>query len=499
MSLSITTSTLKPAAANVDLLVIPLTSELRLGKFFSESVRRHLGVGIRKLEFTGAWGSAEVFLAPKSLKAPFVAFVGLGDGQAAPEVLAEGMRRGMGKVIHDARRHMLHSAAVVLLDASPVADVAAAATESVLLSSYRFTNFSSKQRSAQEGRALRKLNFLVSKEVLQIVRDAVETAETINNGILLARQLVNQPASHMSPRVLMEEAQAISKRSNRISIQIFDREQAREEGFTAFLAVAQGSKEEPYVIHLTYKPKAAATKKLFVIGKGITFDSGGLSLKPANAMETMKIDMAGAAAVLGLFSLLEKIQPDVEIHGLIAACENMPSGSAYRPGDIVRAKNGKTIEVLNTDAEGRVTLADMLSYAVEHKPDMIVDLATLTGACMVALGETHAGLFSNSQQLSEQLMHAAREVGEGLVALPLPEEYRPTVESKVADVRNIATTNWGGAITAALFLQAFVDNVSWAHIDLAGPVFAERQLLPYFDYGATGYGVRTLARFVKNL
>lgn len=499
MSIAITTSTTTPAAANADLLVIPLTQDLVLGKYLSESVRRHLGVVMRKVEFTGAWGGAEVFVAPKNLKASFVAFVGLGDGAASAAHMAEGMRRGMGRLMQDARRHMLHSVALVLLDVPRAAILAGAASEAALLANYRFTDFAAGQQKAQDARSLRKLNFLVKKEVLTPVRAAVHEVETVAAGVVLARNLVNQPASHMSPRVLMEEAQLIAKRGHQTTIKVFDREQAREEGFTAFLAVAAGSKEEPYVIHLTYKPKGTAKKKIFLVGKGITFDSGGLSLKPANSMETMKIDMAGAADVLGFFSIIEKLKPAVEIHGVCATCENMPSGSAYRPGDIVRAKNGKTIEILNTDAEGRVTLADTLSYAAQHKPDAIIDLATLTGASMVALGESHAALFSNNQALQQALLTAAGVAGEGLVALPLPEEYRPTIESKVADVRNTATTAYGGAITAALFLQAFVADIPWAHIDLAGPVFAEREFLPYYAAGATGYGVRTLAEFVKKM
>lgn len=498
MPLSITASTLKPTVANADMLVLPLTSALVLGRHLPEGVRRRLGVHIRRLEFTGAWGGAVVFVSPPGIKAPFTALIGLGDVSADEDILKEGMRRGLGKALQEARRHFLHTIAITLVDMEKGEALAAAASEAALLANYRFTEFSAKHKRSDEATAARKLNFLVARQNLGPVRQAIDNVEAVMPGVTLARQLVNLPASHMSPRTLMEEARAISRASQRINLKIFDRQQALEAGFTAFLSVAAGSKEEPYVLHLSYKPAGAVRRKLCLVGKGITFDSGGLSLKPANAMESMKIDMAGAAAVLGLFSVVEKLAPDVEVHGIIAACENMPSGSAYRPGDIVPAKNGKTIEIFNTDAEGRVTLADALSYAVELKPDAIVDLATLTGACMVALGETHAGLFTNNTSLEQQLLTAARSCGEGLTALPLPEEYRPTIESVVADVRNTATTVYGGAITAALFLQAFVNDVPWAHMDIAGPVFAERALLPYFTPGATGYGVRTLAEFVKS-
>lgn len=315
----------------------------------------------------------------------------------------------------------------------------------------------------------------------------------------MARDLVNQPAAEVRPITLVDKAREITRQFDDVSITVFDKAQAKRKGFTAFLAVARGSKEEPYVIHLKYKPKglSVSAKKVFIVGKGITFDSGGLSLKPAKYMEAMKNDMAGAATVLGLFSVLSEIGPGVEVHGVIAACENMPSGEAYRPGDILQAKNGKTIEVLNTDAEGRITLADALSYAVEQEPDAIVDVATLTGACVVALGETHAGLWSNDDKLCRQLLKAARKTGEGLVKLPMPQEYRQMIDSRVADVRNMSLSEGGGAITAALFLREFVGNVPWAHIDIAGAGYAEREWLPYFGIGATGYGVRTLAEFLQ--
>jgi leucyl aminopeptidase len=315
------------------------------------------------------------------------------------------------------------------------------------------------------------------------------------------RDLVNKPAGEMQPRTLVKEAQALAQSSSSISVTAWNRKQALAQGFTAFLAVAQGSVEEPYIIHLTYTPPTAAVKKVFVVGKGITFDSGGLNLKPTGYMEAMKLDMAGAAAVLGLFSVLPKLGLPIEVHGVLAACENMVSGSSYRPGDILRAKNGKTIEVLNTDAEGRIVLADALSFAAEHKPDVIIDLATLTGACVVALGETHAGLWSNDSVLSEALLSAARATGEGLAAMPMPSEYHQYLESRVADVRNVRgpTERIGDAIYAAFFLREFVGKNSWAHLDIAGPAYMEKDILPYYPLGGTGYGVRTLVEYLRRL
>jgi len=265
--------------------------------------------------------------------------------------------------------------------------------------------------------------------------------------------------------------------------------------------VARGSSEEPYVIHLRYTPpkEVAGRKKVALVGKGITFDSGGLSLKPADYMEDMKIDMAGAAAVLGVFAALGKIKSIHEVHGVMCVCENMPSGNAYRPGDIVTAMNGKTIEVLNTDAEGRITLADALTYATREKPDAIIDLATLTGANVVGLGETISGLWTTDEKLKIALEAAAAATGERVASMPMPEEYQPLIESRVADLRNIATSKFGGSITAAMFLREFTDGVPWAHLDIAGPAYYSRPYFSYLGAGASGWGVRLLVQYLTKL
>jgi len=324
----------------------------------------------------------------------------------------------------------------------------------------------------------------------------IKRAGVVVKAVALARDLVNQPANHMAPETLVAEARRIAAASPSIKIKILNREQARKQGFTAFLAVAQGSDTEPYVIHLTYKPKKSE-RTVALVGKGITFDSGGLSLKPAEYMESMKSDMGGAATVLGAFSALSELKPSVTVHGIIATCENMVSGSAYRPGDVITAKNGKTIEVLNTDAEGRITLADALTYACELKPDTVIDLATLTGACMAGLGETVAGLWGNDHDLMAELQGAGQIAGERLETMPMPEEYEVQMESLVADLRNIGTSRYGGAITAAIFLREFVTNVAWAHLDIAGPSYYDKQQVSYLGRGGTGFGVRTILEYLR--
>ncbi len=261
------------------------------------------------------------------------------------------------------------------------------------------------------------------------------------------------------------------------------------------LAVSAGSSEPGAFIRMVYRPRGKSKGKVAVVGKGITFDSGGLSLKPAKSMEWMKQDMSGAAAVLGLMKAVAHTKPDVEVRGYIAAAENMPGQGAQKPGDIIRYRNGTTAEVLNTDAEGRLVLGDALCVAAEDKPDCIIDLATLTGACMVALGTRIAGVMGTDQKLIDTLIRHGRDAGEEMWQLPLAEQhYMDDIRSWNADIKNVGS-GYAGAITAALFLKAFVGKVPWAHLDIAGPAFAESPQA-YAPKGGTGFGIRTLVSYL---
>jgi leucyl aminopeptidase len=265
----------------------------------------------------------------------------------------------------------------------------------------------------------------------------------------------------------------------------------------AFLGVAAGSEQPPKFIHLSYTPGGRRRRRVAIIGKGVTFDSGGLDLKSAEGMLRMKDDMSGAAAVLGIMRALPALKPAMEVHGLVAATENMPSGSAVRPGDVLRAMNGTTIEIGNTDAEGRLTLADALCYAVERvEAEEMIDLATLTGACVVALGPLCSGLFANDQALADRLLAAADSAGERLWQLPLIDEYRDNLKSEVADLNNVGPRG-GGAITAGLFLKEFAGDRPWAHLDIAGPAFVEKDM-PLGPKGATGSAVRTILAYLTS-
>ncbi|MCD4760643.1 leucyl aminopeptidase [bacterium] len=317
-------------------------------------------------------------------------------------------------------------------------------------------------------------------------------------GTVQARDLINEPAGKMTPSLLAEEAIAIAKGNKNVSVKILDKEKITKLKMGAFLSIAQGSNQEPKFIHLIYKPKGKAKAKIALVGKGLTFDSGGLNVKPWEGMNDMKIDMGGAATVLGVFSVLAQVNPKVEIHGIIAACENMASGSAIKPGDVVTNMQGKTIEIGHTDAEGRVTLADSLAYAQKQGIKKIVDIATLTGSVIAALGPQYAGLFTLDQKLAKDILKYSQLAGENLWQLPMAKEYKDTNKSQVADVKNISSMKYAGSIMAAWFLKEFIeDDVSWAHIDIAGTAYAEKPFNSYVPIGGVGFGVRTLLQWLK--
>lgn len=305
-----------------------------------------------------------------------------------------------------------------------------------------------------------------------------------------ARNLSNEPAQFATPSKLAEIASNIPN----ITTEVFDKEECKKKGMGAFLAVGQGSDQPPKFIHMTYKPAKKASKKIAIIGKGITFDSGGYDIKPPSSMLNMKDDMSGASAVLGIMSALGELKPDVEVHGIIAACENMLNGSSYKPGDILTAKNGKTIEVDNTDAEGRLTLADALCFAEELKVDEIIDIATLTGACLVALGHYASGILGNNDKLIEEIQAAAAKAGEDFWKLPIWDVHMDSLKSDVADMKNTGS-RYAGASVAGAFLKNFVASTKWVHLDVAGTAFLDT---PYkgFPKGGTGIGVRTLLEYI---
>jgi len=347
----------------------------------------------------------------------------------------------------------------------------------ILIADYSFDKYKSEKKDNH-----------VKEIFIEANSRGIAKAEKVAAAMNFARNLANEPAQFATPSELASIACDFG-----LETKIYDKDECEKMGMGAFLAVGRGSSQEPKFIHMKYScenPK----KKIALIGKGITFDSGGLDIKPASSMLTMKDDMSGAACVLGVMSVLKEFNPQVEVHGIIAACENMPGCSAYKPGDILTAKNGKTIEVDNTDAEGRLTLADALCYASELGVDEVIDIATLTGACMVALGSQAAGIVGNDDNLVKSLINVAERNGERYWELPLWEEYFDSLKSDIADMKNTGS-RWGGASTAGVFLQKFVKDVKWAHIDIAGVAFLDKPQKELIK-GASGAGVRTLLNYI---
>jgi len=322
---------------------------------------------------------------------------------------------------------------------------------------------------------------------------AVRKGRIMAEATNLARDMVNEPASNMTPTRMAEMASELAA-TQRLELKVLEADDMRAMGMDALLGVARGSVEPPKLMVLSYRGNAASESAVGVLGKGITFDSGGISIKPAEGMGEMKDDMAGGAAVLAALSAIAQFGPRINVTGIVPATENLPSGSAFKPGDVLKSMNGKTIEVITTDAEGRLILADALSYARKLGLSPLIDLATLTGACRVALGTLYSGLFGNDGALQEKLLAAAERSGDRLWRMPMPEEYREQIKSDIADVKNIGN-RYAGAITAALFLEEFVDGSPSAHIDIAGTALSAKEK-GYAVKGASGVGVRTIIEYV---
>ena len=364
-----------------------------------------------------------------------------------------------------------------------------AVIEGLLLASYRFDEL---KGSPEEESKLRQITLIAPDGVDG--EGALAKAHAVASGISLARDLVNKPGGSLTA---IDLADAAASAASDIEVEIWDRERLTKERCGGILGVNAGSTEEPRLVRMTWRPEGESKGTIYFVGKGITFDTGGLNLKPFEGMKEMKIDMGGAAAVIGAMSAMAAHAPDVPVVGICCCTDNQPSPTATKPGDVLKIRNGKTVEVLNTDAEGRLVLADGLSIAEEESPDLVIDLATLTGACLVALGSQYAGLMGNNDQAIRTVESAASQAGERVWHLPLPSEYRKQLDSQVADLRNIGSGRFGGTLVAGLFLQEFIGDTPWVHLDIAGPVTTE-EVEAEFPRGATGFGVRTLLEVVNN-
>ncbi len=425
------------------------------------------------------------------LRAPVLILVGLGDKDA---LTTEAVRRAAGV----AARTVANAATVALALPAGDAEHVRAVAEGYLLGSYRFTAY--KSAPSEEGPS--EVVLLTDRARDKEATAALATARTVSAARALARDWVNTPAGDLTPVAFTDAVSAAVKerKDRKVRIEVLDDRQLLDGGYGGIIGVGQGSANPPRLVTLTYKPRGAKTR-LALVGKGITYDSGGLSIKPGPSMTTMKCDMSGAAAVAAATLAIAELGLPVAVTTFLPMAENMLSGSAMRPGDVLTMYGGRTVEVLNTDAEGRLVMADALVKATERKPDVIVDVATLTGACVVALGDRIAGVMGNDEALVTQAQAAGARVGEALWPLPVAEEMTEKVRtnSKVADLAQHNSERWGGALYAAAFLQEFVGDHRWAHLDIAGPAFNERGPWGYTSSGGTGFGVSTLVELARDL
>lgn len=447
---------------------------------------------ITESEFTGESGTSVSSRVGIDYAVRKVILIGLGDPTKAN---ADEWRKAAAAAVKWANKEKVTSLALSFPAYNQdVSATAQAIAEGLLLAAHQDKRFKSQNKQPWR---VAQVEIVETKP--EIADPAIAKAQQIVDGVILARELVSAPANIVTPITLAETAIAIASESNYFTAKILEQADCESLGMGAFLGVARASDIPPKFIHLTYS-NGTPKRKLAIVGKGLTFDSGGLNLKTGigSSIELMKTDMGGSAAALGAAKVIAHLQPtDIEVHFIVATCENMVNGSAMRPGDILTASNGKTIEVNNTDAEGRLTLADALVYADKLGVDAIVDLATLTGACVVALGEDIAGLWSIDDDWAEAIAKAAKDAGEKFWRMPLETPYFDQLKSVVADFKNTGSRA-GGAITGALFLKQFVEKTkAWAHLDVAGPVWTERES-GYNNAGGTGFAVRTLVNLIVN-
>ncbi len=437
--------------------------------------------------FDAKLGKTMIVETDKGLRA----VVGLGSSE---DFTAHSLRRAGASFVRAARRHKT-AATTLIADAAAQIDgldqnhAAQCLAEGMELGEYTFDTYKSKPKKTKLDKVI------VAGSTSAAVKNGLAVGQAIAAGQMLARNLVNEPGGTLTPPEMAKRVQAMAKEAG-LACKVMDLAAIKRAKLGGLLGVNRGSTIQPRFVELTYSPpKPKAT--LAFVGKGITFDAGGLSIKTGTGMMTMKCDMGGAAAVIGAMSALKAAGVPVRVRAFIPMTDNMLGGDATRPGDVLKIRNGKTIEVLNTDAEGRLVLADALSLASESKPDAIIDLATLTGACMVALGPKIAGLMSNDDDFAGSVADAADSAGERVWRLPLPEDYKSQFDSSVADMKNIGTSH-GGALTAGLILQEFVaDGIPWVHLDIAGPAWTDAEDVESRK-GGTGFGVRTLVALARN-
>ena len=504
ISVDIKTRKVDPIQCKTDVLAIGYFSDGKGQDGLAKALDSKLGGAIRRLiklgDFNGA-ARTQVLLYGEGKIAPVrVMLVGLGERKKATlDTIRKAAAVAANKAVSLKAKSMalaLHYAGGDLFEVSALGQAMA---EGAYFGSYRYDEFITAGENGRQSKLKVEVVDAEAKQVRSLKR-GVDCGMAIGQAQSYARTIANWPANVINPPSLAKEAKAMARGLKGLSCTVFDEKQLKAQKMGGILAVGAGSCSAPRLIVLKYKPANAPAKKLptvALVGKAVTFDSGGISIKPSANMDQMKLDKSGGIAVLATMKAIAQLQLPIDVWGLIPSAENLPSASSYRPGDIITTYSGKTVEILNTDAEGRMILCDALAYAVKQKRQTVIDVATLTGACMVALGNHKAGLMSNDDDLVEQLKAAAETSGEAVWHLPCGDEYADEMKSKIADLKNIGS-RWGGASSAAAFLRQFVGEATWAHLDIAGmDVFQKESECA--ASGSTGFGVRLLTTYVMNL
>ncbi|MFD6091925.1 leucyl aminopeptidase [Oerskovia sp. NPDC060338] len=489
----LTLSSKNPTGVKVDALVVgtQTTSDgvAVVGDDLPRDVVAELEALAPALGITGARDEVRTVPAGAHLKAGVLVLTGLGARDASGSFPAETLRRAAGAAVRELTGA---SSVAVALPAADEAEVAAIA-EGALLGAYSFTRYRETAAGAKAAGPVATIEVLTSLARGAKAKAAVERAATIAAAVHATRDLVNTAPNDLFPAAFADIAKAAAKGTG-VKVTVLDEKALAAGGYGGILAVGQGSSRGPRLVKVSYSPSRPHAK-VALVGKGITFDSGGISIKPAKGMEAMKSDMAGAAAVLHTVLAASRLGLPVAVTGWLCLAENMPSGTAQRPSDVITIRGGKTVEVLNTDAEGRLVMADGLVAAIEENPDVVLDVATLTGAQMVALG-TRVSAVMGTESVRSEVVTAAEAAGEQFWPMPLPEELAASMKSKVADIANIGD-RFGGMLVAGLFLQEFVGSTPWAHLDIAGPSFNEGSAFGYTPVGGTGVAVRTLVELLE--
>lgn len=476
----------------VDTLVVPVCEDREIHT--DKTLKTLTDVAKGFTEFNGKKGESITLFQPAGTRIARAVFCGLGKADTST---GETFRAFAGRAV----KFCIDAGLPAMTLATPSAGALTIEAETVFgslmegacLGNHIFDRY----KKEKEKKPVKRVVLMATATQKKAYSGLAKSVAAVCDASIMAREWVTMPSNDKRPEAFAEMIQQAA-RSTGLKIRIMDERWLEKQMFGAMLAVAQGSSAKPRLVTMVYAPKGAK-KTVVLAGKGVTFDSGGINLKPSGSIETMKMDMSGAAAVAGTMMAMARLKPAVKVVGVMPIVENMPSGTAIRPGDIIRSHAGKSIEIGNTDAEGRLILIDAMAWAIkQYRPDTLIDLATLTGACVVALGEKIAGVFSKDTKLAETLVEAGEKTHERCWHLPLPDDYKEMLKNDFADLNNVSSGRWGGAITAALFLSEFVGDTRWAHIDIAGPAWTKKAS-DYCGAGGTGFGVRLLCEVIGKI